>query len=880
MLRRVITLLLVAASLSLGQLSVTMPAEAGFSTSGTGPYQESIFWLDWGAGTPGTGSTRTWGASDGLPAGVSLTSTLANVTNTNPSGSDCGTGALSMSFKPMQTWSGATAYRAYNPAGFPAIGDNSACSDYWSVTQDVSMTVNSAAVTPDVVWVDAESTNASTAIRAEDLAVTTNGAAWEDIQDIQGPNATGYWTGASSNSGRTFRLTQTEAPASVPLLVSRGASQVITSSQTGGNQAYAVGILLSYDLGDAPATYGTALHKTAWTDTNIDRTSPNVGPTFFNNTTYLGTQSPDAEYLPGVAWTGDDATNVGIAGPDEGVQQLLGVPEFATLATGATSYSVTVRCTTTNSSARVAGWIDVNRNNAFDSGERAQSACVGNSATLSFSFAALTGAASVGARFRIATTASQVASPIGFASDGEVEDVQIPVANLAVTKTVTPSETVSAGSTVTWTIVITNTGTAPVTGATFVDAVPAGTAYVAGSSTLNGATVGAADFRTVREVRSPGAGSGVIAPGASATVVFKTTVDNDVDRVCNQGTAQFTSSAGAILSDDPSVTGSANPTCVGVRSLDVAKTAGPLTGPDGTGIYRRTYTVTVANAGVATTYGALRDTPQFDPALTVSGATWTVASSSGAAPANGSSTGTGPFNLAPANTAIVQGATHTYTVIVSFRFTATTAASACAGPGTGTYNSVALTVAPLETGPLSNNVACGPPPAPYLPTTSIDVVKRINGQDANTLPGAALAAGSTMAITFEVTNTGQTGLVGVKVTDSVLATPSITCPQTTLAIGATMTCNASLAAPAPGVRHLNVGTASGNPTYSNGTTPIPGRSVSDTDDAHAWTVVAATLPQTGGDMASLARSGAGLLGLLFVGAGLFLARRRETREFA
>ncbi|MGE5550133.1 MAG: hypothetical protein ACM3ZC_06330 [Bacteroidota bacterium] len=92
----------------------------------------------------------------------------------------------------------------------------------------------------------------------------------------------------------------------------------------------------------------------------------------------------------------------------------------------------------------------------------------------------------------------------------------------------TLSKTVSAnGNTLTYTITATNTSAAATAGTTLVDPIPAGTTYQAGSTTLNGTTVpdagGTMPFATPRAINSNGAGSGVIAAGASATVVFRVT---------------------------------------------------------------------------------------------------------------------------------------------------------------------------------------------------------------------------------------------------------------------------------------------------------------------------------------------------------------------
>ena len=67
----------------------------------------------------------------------------------------------------------------------------------------------------------------------------------------------------------------------------------------------------------------------------------------------------------------------------------------------------------------------------------------------------------------------------------------------------------------------------------------------------------------------------------------------------------------------------------------------------------------------------------------------------------------------------------------------------------------------------------------YAPAhPGVSVVKRINGDDAATAPGVEVSAGSLMAITFEVTNTGDVRIEPVQVSDSTVT--DIQCPGTAL----------------------------------------------------------------------------------------------------
>ncbi|MBK6954504.1 MAG: hypothetical protein IPH27_03090 [Actinomycetales bacterium] len=114
----------------------------------------------------------------------------------------------------------------------------------------------------------------------------------------------------------------------------------------------------------------------------------------------------------------------------------------------------------------------------------------------------------------------------------------------------------------------------------------------------------------------------------------------------------------------------------------------------------------------------------------------------------------------------------------------------------------------------------------------IQVVKKINGDDANTTPGVRATTPGTLTVTFVVTNTGNVTLDPVTVTDSVIAADQIVCPTKVLAAGASMTCLATYPAPAAGVQHSDTATVTGTPPLLTDGTRQP--DVTDTDDAHAW----------------------------------------------
>lgn len=147
----------------------------------------------------------------------------------------------------------------------------------------------------------------------------------------------------------------------------------------------------------------------------------------------------------------------------------------------------------------------------------------------------------------------------------------LPKAELNIEKKADPSDHVTAGGAVTYTVTIENTGTLAATGVTFTDIVGAGQSVT--SATLNGgANLGSTWYNTARSVNSPGELAGIIAPGDTATVRLTTKVtDANATKVCNQGTVHFTGGpTGGRLTDDPDLPGDTDATCVPVLRPAIA----------------------------------------------------------------------------------------------------------------------------------------------------------------------------------------------------------------------------------------------------------------------------------------------------------------------
>ena len=92
-------------------------------------------------------------------------------------------------------------------------------------------------------------------------------------------------------------------------------------------------------------------------------------------------------------------------------------------------------------------------------------------------------------------------------------------------------------------------------------------------------------------------------------------------------------------------------------------------------------------------------------------------------------------------------------------------------------------------------------------TTGLTLETGVNGQDADTSPGATISVGTTLTWTYTVSNTGSVSLGGLQVSDTLFS--AISCPATTLAAGASMICSAS--GTAQSGTQSNVGRVTGTP---------------------------------------------------------------------
>ncbi len=119
------------------------------------------------------------------------------------------------------------------------------------------------------------------------------------------------------------------------------------------------------------------------------------------------------------------------------------------------------------------------------------------------------------------------------------------------------------------------------------------------------------------------------------------------------------------------------------------------------------------------------------------------------------------------------------------------------------------------------------PSAYFGSVPGIDLQKLTNGDDADEAPGPFIPVGAPVNWTYVVTNSGNASLSGIVVTDD--QGVAVTCPATTLAAGADMTCTGTGTSAAG--QYANVGSASG--------VGPAGQAVSDTDPSHYFGTVSA-----------------------------------------
>ena len=225
-----------------------------------------------------------------------------------------------------------------------------------------------------------------------------------------------------------FGPVATAAEFSIPVVMTRDASEVGLYILTGGQQRSMMGIA-PIDEGDAPESYGEAFHMIS---TKNGLTGAEV------NQPYLGSERPDMDTNNTKDWLGDDKSPEANNDPhaDEGIKQIL--PDNLKnvdrqiikldRTNGHYTYSLDIQAHTGGApQAHIYGWIDFNNNGKYDENERSEFATITNDSTVTLHFnRSFTEVdpklGELGTRVRIAINEKEIEKPTGVAFSGEVED--------------------------------------------------------------------------------------------------------------------------------------------------------------------------------------------------------------------------------------------------------------------------------------------------------------------------------------------------------------------------------------------------------------------------------------------------------------------------
>ena len=323
----------------------------------------------------------------------------------------------------------------------------------WGVKFQIEATYLGKRVAPTVVMADGEDANPG-----EFAMFTTNGAGWEylgewkksspakeaytiinkQMLDEENKNTRGGllilrdksvdWEKYLSPDTVTGGLgSQVFGPnlshlRTVPVVMTRGASEVGFYVASSGQQAMMMGFLV-VDGSDAPESYGEAFHTISGRDsvTNALIKQP-----------YLGTTPADIDVESSNDWVLDDKKEH----KDEGASQLLADDQLSASndlldldkAKNGT-YTIKIKANPNgNAKSYVKAWIDFNNDGVFNEseGSNLQEITAAGDYTLTFNANPNISGGQVdklGMRFRIATNKGDIEQPTGIAFSGEVEDM-------------------------------------------------------------------------------------------------------------------------------------------------------------------------------------------------------------------------------------------------------------------------------------------------------------------------------------------------------------------------------------------------------------------------------------------------------------------------
>lgn len=217
----------------------------------------------------------------------------------------------------------------------------------------------------------------------------------------------------------------------------------------GGLTALTLGLLPPVlDGGDAPERYGTAMHmQDPYTPLggafkvdetiNLNTWNYNVGTLVTGDGNYLGSTAPDGDTEPLFSKEADADELTGTAGPKEEDAWPAELKRFSHKLFYKKGDKITAKIAYHASRAGyISGWIDFNQNGKFDDNERVTVSVIKadkGSVTMTWTVPENRIVRSTYVRLRFGYNESEVKSPVGVATGGEIEDHKIYILGPTVT---------------------------------------------------------------------------------------------------------------------------------------------------------------------------------------------------------------------------------------------------------------------------------------------------------------------------------------------------------------------------------------------------------------------------------------------------------------
>ncbi|OIR05733.1 hypothetical protein GALL_121680 [mine drainage metagenome] len=383
-----------------------------YADLGTGNLKNQIWWFDWNGFSLNEGASKTFTTTDGLTVKIVFSKVSGQT----------------MLPSVMNTWSGAVLHYLYdfsNSSIKPALYDLTTTSSFTSnYSLNITATRNGVPTKFTFVAADAE----ASAINLEYTTLKTDGTNWTTIDFFRNSSQTSNpLSGCGTNSvvitdtyGGVVGIGQN--PVLATDAQNNGVLNVDVSLDEkaikGGGMGMAFGIFAPVDMGDLPASFGSASHALQYVVNNACNYNTPFPSLVQNTNIKLGNIAGDADATD----TTDD--NMRGVADEEAIQ-------YFPIYDGKGTYSLTLKLgNTSGGPVYLSGWFDSNNNGKFELNEMTLVTVPNNSINAVITWTGLPAnisASFIGFRFRISSDILAVQSPVGFAKDGEVEDYLVQI---------------------------------------------------------------------------------------------------------------------------------------------------------------------------------------------------------------------------------------------------------------------------------------------------------------------------------------------------------------------------------------------------------------------------------------------------------------------